>query len=65
MGGEGIRERKRERERDCKEFARRVLVSNFQREREREGKCTALQIASMRLALASVLPQTLSRKQLC
>ena len=56
--------RERERERDCKEFARRVLVSNFQRERERE-KCTALQIASMRLALASVLPETLSRKQLC
>ena len=40
-----------------------------ERERERDGysqnKCTAIQIASMRLVLASVLPETLSRKQLC
>ena len=49
-------ERRRERERE-RERERRG-------ERERE-KCTALQIASMRLALASVLPETLSRKQLC
>ena len=50
---DGDRRREREREREREE------------EKEREEQCIALQIASMRLALASVLPETLSRKQLC
>ena len=53
----------------CPSVKRLEMGEGVIRERERDGysqnKCTAIQIASMRLALASVLPETLSRKQLC